>query len=637
MNIKSKLLICFLLGFVCILTGCSSVKVHTVETTKYISTQRGDVITSGNLSRPTINVLYILNNTPEQCEAEFDRCYKSILSTSLLSQEQQFSALSEIWLLHSMKLSKQFREIQSSASDEEIIKLQQQRIDSFLQSARYAYAYLFYTNRNLSERALEDRQTQVRDYYNFSTEKTIELLYESKQNGIRLKNDKASYISVLDWKIYINEKHLPSLDLHNDSIKNVIPDTTLTFDGLKNQYTREGIGSRMVVTLDTDETKDTKSWKRMPYLPVTSIIQFRGRNLKDILNTQEVAIIPFDPYVNDHIRIQQETVPLGANYSSAYGLWLAESDFTTQSLGTIFGKGNVLDKPTLYLMKPYQPNLKTIILIHGLASSPEAWVNAANEIMGDDILRKNYQIWQIYYPTSVPIMINRADIARVIKEALDYYDPKRKNPASRDIVLVGHSMGGILSRLLVSDSKNHFWDSFSTKRTFSLTEQKLLRKELDEYIFFKPLPEVKRAIFLAAPHRGTPFADRSFARWLAGLVKLPFSLLNRFSNATLLILGKDIPHEKISQTGVDNLSAKDPVILESAKLQISPKVTYHSIIATEDPSIPLQDSSDGIVPYSSSHWEGAESELIVVSGHSVQETSQAILEIRRILRLHLEN
>ena len=48
------------------------------------------------------------------------------------------------------------------------------------------------------------------------------------------------------------------------------------------------------------------------------------------------------------------------------------------------------------------------------------------------------------------------------------------------------------------------------------------------------------------------------------------------------------------------------------------------------------DGSDGVVDYWSSHLDGVESEKIVQSGHSVQQSIEGIAEIRRILRLHVE-
>lgn len=64
-------------------------------------------------------------------------------------------------------------------------------------------------------------------------------------------------------------------------------------------------------------------------------------------------------------------------------------------------------------------------------------------------------------------------------------------------------------------------------------------------------------------------------------------------------------------------------------------MTYYSIIGRENPEGPLEESSDGIVPYWSSHLDGAASEKVIVSGHSVQETPEAIIELRKILRNQL--
>ncbi len=287
-------------------------------------------------------------------------------------------------------------------------------------------------------------------------------------------------------------------------------------------------------------------------------------------------------------------------------------------------------------MQPYQPKLKTLILVHGLASSPEAWVNAANEIMGDEKLRKHYQIWQVYYPTSAPLGINRHDIADALKKTFDHYDPERKNPASRDVVIIGHSMGGILSRLLVSSSDDTLWKTLKKFHKIPEEKQEKVKTKLAPYVFFEPMHEVSRAIFLATPHRGTPFADKNIARFIASLVKMPVTVLRKAGDVVTTVFGADAK-TRPTYNGVDNLSPKDPNIRAFSKLKISPKVTYHSIMGNDTPNVPLAESSDGIVPYSSAHWDGAASEVVVPSGHSVQETAQAIVEIRRILHEHLNS
>ncbi len=366
------------------------------------------------------------------------------------------------------------------------------------------------------------------------------------------------------------------------------------------------------------------------------MLKFPGDNLNEVLATNRVILSAYDTWQNHDVTIAGHPVPLAANYTAAYGLWLANSDFSSQSLGTLFGKGNILEEPRIYLMQPYRPELKTIILVHGLASSPEAWVNTANEIIGDEQLRRHYQIWQVYYPTSVPIAINRYDIADAIEKTFDHYDPQRKNPASHSGVIIGHSMGGILSRLLVSDSGDTLWQALNDLHPMDEKQQAEAHEKLDNYAYFKHLPEISRAVFIAAPHRGTPFADKTIARFVASLVKLPINIVQKVADTTKTVFGGKATEEP-TMNGVDNLSEKDPSIQAFAKLAISPTVTYHSIMGNDTPDVPLAESSDGIVPYRSAHWDGAASEVIIPSGHSVQENPQAIIEIRRILHEHLAN
>jgi pimeloyl-ACP methyl ester carboxylesterase len=274
-------------------------------------------------------------------------------------------------------------------------------------------------------------------------------------------------------------------------------------------------------------------------------------------------------------------------------------------------------------------------MVHGLASSPEAWINVANEIMGDETLSRRYQIWQVYYPTSFPIPLNNAAIRKAVTQTLHDLDPEGKNMASRDILLIGHSMGGILSRLMISSSGETLWESLLEGRALSSSVRRQAREQFRDYLFFEPLPQVGRAVFIAAPHRGTPFADKSLARFIAGLITLPVKIVSGVIEPAIQLLAPELKDKKQPINGIANLSAKDSFIVKAAGLPISPAVPYHSIIGNHTPDLPLAESSDGIVPYSSSHLEGAVSEKVIASGHSVQETPEAILEIRRIMHLHL--
>ena len=153
------------------------------------------------------------------------------------------------------------------------------------------------------------------------------------------------------------------------------------------------------------------------------------------------------------------------------------------------------------------------------------------------------------------------------------------------------------------------------------------------------MPQVSRAVFIAAPHRGTPFAENRFSRWAAGVVKLPVSMLGRISEiAQLLVDPSSANAAPLTRplNSISNLSNQDPFVRLAADLPIAERVSYHSIIGNNTPELGLEQSSDGVVPYNSAHLAGAQSEKVIPSWHSVQETPEAIVEVRRILHTHLQ-
>ncbi|MEG2981854.1 MAG: alpha/beta fold hydrolase, partial [Stenotrophomonas sp.] len=183
-------------------------------------------------------------------------------------------------------------------------------------------------------------------------------------------------------------------------------------------------------------------------------------------------------------------------------------------------------------MQPYDPKRRLVVMLHGLASSPEAWINVANEVLGDELLRSNYQIWQVYYPTNAPLALNNHAIREALQQTLAHFDPAGTALASHDITLVGHSMGGVLARLMVSGTQGRLLDSVTTGLELPTTRKRQLRGQLAEYLEFAPMPQVSSAIFIAAPHRGTSVANHRIARWVANLITLPFSMVEQFADVT---------------------------------------------------------------------------------------------------------
>ncbi|WP_136475633.1 triacylglycerol lipase [Pseudomonas sp. DG56-2] len=610
------------------LTGCAGVKVNTIKNDDYLAQRRGDVLTTGKLSFSSRTTLQVIGTNEKACWSVLAKCRQLLAGNGGLTEESKLSTLAELWLLQAVRDT-------TNTNPES-------RIAAYLESARYAYAYLFYTNRPTSQRALEDRQTQVRDYYNIAVQEALTLTFELYRGRPPQSNnnDGSFTLQLAHWTLSGTMQDVRLAD-GRQLPQELIPAAALSFAGLRNQYRRDGLGAELVAVTSkrvVDSHSDQQAWSETPFPAITAVIRFPGENLEQVLATRTAQITGYDPYRSVSFDVANQTVPLAANFTSGYGLWLARSGFARQSLATLVGRGEVLEAPHLYLLQPYDPDRRIVIMLHGLASSPEAWINVANEVLGDEALRNNYQIWQVYYPTNQPIVFNNIAIRRTIEQTLTHFDPQGRAIASREIVLIGHSMGGVLSRLLVSSTGDELLATTLAQYNLSGKRLKKARTTLDPYLQFEPLPQVGRAVFAAAPHRGTPFAENHLSRWAASLIRLPVSVLGRFSEITQALIDPNSASPISLHRGlnsIDNLSARDPFIRSTADLPISPQVPYHSIIGNHSPELTLLNSSDGVVPYSSSHLVGAQSEMVVPSWHSVQETPEAIVEIRRILRQHL--
>jgi pimeloyl-ACP methyl ester carboxylesterase len=599
--------------------GCDMVGVRHITPKEYAAQRRSDVLSNQALSDSTIQALNVVALSRDDCAANFPRCTNTILYSDGLDDERRLSALSELWLAYALQTERNTKDPQAS----------DHALDQYLQSARYAYAYLFFTARHPGERAFEMRQSQVLDFYNYAVQQAVAAFFKRLPTlGIGWSN-----VSIGGWNVL-----RPNTDVYMGSSdyipKELIPAEGLRFRGLRNIYRRDGFGSEFVAVGATPGDTDDP-WREPNYVPLTAVLEFPGTSLSSVLSTHEVRVYAKNPYVDSAITLDGQSIPLAANFTAPYGVWLARSGFAQQSIRSLFGRGG-LTKPEVLLMQPYDPDRLTVIMLHGLASSPEAWINVVNEVMGDAQLRRSYQVWEVYYPTNAPVAVNLAQIRRAIDDTLHHFDPSGRAVASNHIVLIGHSMGGVIARLLVSSSDDKLWSAVPARPDLSNADEQKLRQRLAPYLQFSPMPQVTRAIFLAAPHRGTPVARWRLARWIGDLIRLPVTLLEEGKGITDAMQGKDPTTGKPTRlpNSIDNLSDTNPFIKAASTLPISPNVHYHTIVGVYKPGVPLADSDDGVVPYTSAHLDGADSELAVPSWHDVQETPQAIIELRRILRVH---
>ncbi|CAG9273751.1 esterase/lipase family protein [Paraburkholderia unamae] len=664
-------------ALVCLLcTGCAAVHVRSTSPEQYIAHSRGDILTTGALSEATQQTLAV-SGLEDICRSPTQPCATGLMNASMIDNDQRLSALAELSLKEALAAT--------AARD---LPWSDAQFDLWLRAARFAYVWLFFSTRPAAERAFEDRQTQVRDFYNYAVQRTASALFQRMLINATASDSEPELIKhIADWQLQfdLDGLHLPA---GVETPRALIPATSLRFSGLRSIYRRDGLGAQFVADADIRPTPPKAprpanasalstpvytplpasdavasladapgssatphrrsrqerlaggSWfSEMPYPVLTVLLKFPGATLDEVFARRDATLVVYDPYRTDSVDVNAQVVPLGANFSAGYGMWLARSDFGAESMASLLLPKYGISEPHIFLMQPFDPNRRIIVTLHGLASSPEAWVNVANEIQGDPTLRRKFQLWQVYYPTNVPIIVNLADIRQVLLSTLRHFDPNGQTSASRDIVLIGHSMGGVLSKALVSSSGDALWHVFADQYTPEGAQVERAHAQLDPYLRFTPLPGVERVVFIAAPHRGTSFARNPLGRWAANLIELPLTLLDDVEDATDAMMGtygaQSANHSRRVPNSVDQLSDDDPMIRALATLPIAPNVRYNSIIARRQAGGPLENTDDGVVPYRSAHLEGADSEFVIRGWHSITDSPQAILELRRILHQDL--
>ncbi|WP_313139699.1 alpha/beta fold hydrolase [Stenotrophomonas sp.] len=645
-----------------LLNGCAtlrqfgpSVQVGTVTPGQYIALKRGDILTSGKLSAATWETLRVAGLDETACAKPGPACIEAMEASIVVREEDKRSSLAELWLQYAMSLPAPKRESPAAARaatpTQPLAPLDagfQPRLDAWMQVARQAYAYLFFTERTANQRGFEDRQTQVRDYYNLAVQEASVMLFEVYSRGDA--GSDRSRLQVGPWT-FVLAPDADGATQDGRQLVELVPAASMSFTGtLRSVHRRDGFGAELVAVMaDPSEqpaaapaaapgspqaaaATTVRDWSEMPSPSMTVLLRFAGANLWEVLHDNAPTLEIHDPYQVSEVQLHGEQVPLAANFTAGYALWLARSNFSRQSLRSLFGGKGGIERPHLFMMQPFDPDRRVLLMIHGLASSPEAWVNVANELMRDEEIRRDFQIWQFYYPTNMPIALSHDAIRHTLDDVLAHFDPAGKDVASHDMVVVAHSMGGVISRLLVSSSGDHLVQTLLDTAQMSPVQRELLRTRGAPLLNFQPEPEISRVVFIATPHRGTDVAGTRLGRWIGKFVRLPLTVLEDVASlANDGQIERNDDKHGYRMNSIQNLDKDDAFIKAVADLPMAPKVRYHSIIARSSAQGPLQDSSDGLVPYWSSHLPHAQSEKVIVSGHSVQEATPAIVELRRIL------
>jgi pimeloyl-ACP methyl ester carboxylesterase len=386
------------------------------------------------------------------------------------------------------------------------------------------------------------------------------------------------------------------------------PSAGLRVSGFTSVYRRPGYGVPVVAESGSTPwpEQDASTTPEGIFYPATALLTFPDDEcaVLSIVNPREVAAV-----VTDH-----GTLPVAADYTTPYADLLARS-----KLGMLgrdgFRMPGSAGRRGLYLLEPYHPSKTPVVLVHGLASSPMAWRELTNEISGRPELRDRYQVWHYFYPTGVPYLYAGRQFRDTLDRALAELDPGGDDWASSDVVLIGHSMGGLLAKTAVSASGNRLWNAAFTVPPDRLDVSADDRRLLEEIFIFRPRPYVTRAVFVMTPHAGS-----NTARGLLGsvgnrLVRLPAEYTALFSRVTARNPDAITPGMRRilaagGPTSVRALRPDHPILLALRDVPVADTVPFHLVVGDLGGHV-----GDGVVAFESQVLPGAASVDVVRAGH----------------------
>jgi pimeloyl-ACP methyl ester carboxylesterase len=406
--------------------------------------------------------------------------------------------------------------------------------------------------------------------------------------------------------------------------------------GFLNRYRQAGIGAPLAAELAPagEGSEAEAARKRIPprlKVPVTAVLL-----IDDVLTGIATGNLSgrIEVYAADEsltVEIAGRRVPLELEPTATLAYQLEGAPVWDTEIGAFLSAFKPPFPEGLLMIHPYRPGRVPVVLVHGTASSPARWADIINELQNDPKLRERIQFWLFTYNTSNPILLSASDLRQGLQSIRKEIDPDGRDPTLNNLVVIGHSQGGLLTRLMVTDSGTRFWDAATNLPFDQAKVSPDVRAVLQRSLFFEHQPYVTRVVFIATPHRGSFRVSSLVLGLVRKLVTLPVTVIRGFTELGAqfsAIMSEGVP------TAVDNMSPGHRFIRTLSASPIAPGVTAHSIIPEKNEG-PPEGQDDGVVKYESAHLEGVASEKIVHSTHSTQSTPATILEVRRILYEHL--
>ncbi len=535
----------------------------------------------------------------------------------------------------------------------------EEALELYGSSVLYSYEYLFDDSYSTPTNEFDPQFRRACDLYNSALEGTLRIV--QTQGALRPGTTRLIKTANHDCQL---EVQLRSKGWHDGEFDRFEFVSDYEVHGLRNHYHNFGLGVPLIAIRLHHENADAAERFYPPDLSfaVTAFLRIDPDSARE----SDDAIVPastaaaaapatppqrrtlhavlelHDPLDSTHVDAEAVRVPLETDLSTplAHNLSQPALDEDILSTAGLLTPAKVGEVSGLYMLEPFRSDKIPVVMVHGLWSSPVTWMEMFNDLRSDPAIRENYQFWFYLYPSGQPFWQSAAEMREDLAQMRVALDPQRQAPALDQMILVGHSMGGLVSRLQTVGSGNEFWRTLSEKPFADLHADDELREELAQTFFFDPNPSIRRVITIGTPHRGSEFSN-DFTKWAGRkLIHVPAKLIQ--GHGLLASRNPDyfLPSCPINITNsIDSLSPKSTLLPVLLVAPAGPWVKHHNIVGqapregfTTKVSLWFSGEGDGVVSLASARLDTAASQIVVPADHmSVHRHPQSILEVRRIL------
>jgi pimeloyl-ACP methyl ester carboxylesterase len=402
---------------------------------------------------------------------------------------------------------------------------------------------------------------------------------------------------------------------------------------LRTRHTTAGLGVPVIINRTKQRLPEPleKYYTSSMTFPGTLVFSFPT----DVARPRDIRLQLFDPRESETMVIGDHLAPLETDISTPLARQLSNRDLSLLDTWALIRPDLAQQIEGLYMVQPYDPDRIPVLMIHGFWSSPMTWMEMFNDLQADPEIRRRYQFWFYLYPTGEPVAFSAARLRETLKKVRRECDPEMRNTKLDEMVVVGHSMGGILAHSLTIDSGEFLWSAVSRQPIGRLRADPETRQALQQVFYFQANPSVDRVVTIASPYAGSTLSNR-FTRWALGsVIWLPTRTMKLSRVLFEHAPEKSRDQLELPRTSIDSLSPKSAILRLVRGNPVPQPVHHHNIVAINR-GRNADTWTDGVVTWKSSHLDDVDSERVIQAGHSeVVRSPETVREIRRILFEHI--